>query len=120
MNQHHRPAGPDPIHPGNFAPDGRRIFVWHGRDHKADFERLAEAIAETCGLFNDGGQIARAGENGELIQVGFADLQVQIGRSICGVRLVQHDDGRWHEEYYAFPFATTPRLDPARTRSRAT
>jgi hypothetical protein len=96
MNNHHE------------APDGKRVFLWSGRDRKSDTENLMKAIATAVpGLFERDGVIFQLNGHGELTQINRADLGTLIDRHVCTVHVVNRD-GKWVKEYTTFEFGPPP------------
>jgi hypothetical protein len=87
------------------SPDGRRIFLWHGRNSVDDANRLADAIAEAAAeeLFELNGQLVWL-NNGRPVPVRMDALREIIARHIASVRLVRHVDGSWGCEHFSFDF----------------
>ena len=90
------------------APDGRRIFIWHGRDPAEDTNRLTAAVAETCAaeIFELNGSLVWFHE-GQLVSVSRPILLEIITKRIGGVRLVNHgttDKPIYETEYFSFGF----------------
>ena len=87
-----------------YAPDGRRIFIWHGRDLIEDTNRLTAAVAEACvvKLFEVNGSLVWL-RDGRPVAV---NLLLEIVTTfIAGVRLVNHrGTDTWEVEFYSFEF----------------
>ena len=96
------------------APDGRRLFVWLGRDPIEDTNRLADVVAETAGaeLFNLDG-LCWLNDEGQLVPARKDVLRKIIARHIVSIRLVNRGS-RWECEYHAFdfPFTTDASKEP--------
>ena len=89
-----------------YAPDGRRIFVWRGRDLTEDTNRLTEAVAEACvvKLFEVNGSLVWL-RDGRPVAVNRPILLEIITTLIAGVRLVNHrGTDTWEVEFYSFEF----------------
>jgi hypothetical protein len=91
------------------APDGRRIFVWHGRDLVEDTKRLTDVVAEAAvmELFTLNGSLVCLNE-GQPVPVNKDVLREIITRHVVPVRLVScDDDDIWEPEFYSFDFSIT-------------
>jgi hypothetical protein len=89
-----------------YAPDGRRIFVWRGRDLTEDTNRLTEAVAEACvvKLFEVNGSLVWL-RDGRPVAVNRPILLEIITTLIAGVRLVNHrGTDTWEVEFYSIEF----------------
>jgi hypothetical protein len=87
------------------APDGRTIFVWHGRDPAKDADRLTDAVAALAigELFELNGGLVWLNE-GQLVPVNKDVLRKTITRHIVSVRLVNQGSDVWETEYSSFDF----------------
>ena len=86
----------------------QRLHHWRGKDRQADINELANAVAATGQLFDNGGAIVRLGGDGQLVNVNRDGLREFIGQHIAAVRVVKNGSG-WRKEYYTYGFAPRPR-----------
>jgi hypothetical protein len=92
------------------APDGRRIFVWTGRDRAADLAELCDAIRDAIPELCNRDGIARLDAGGGLGPINLAGFRSLLDERICGVRVVPNGDGTWGREYFSFKFEPLPRV----------
>jgi hypothetical protein len=96
------------------APDGRRVFVWHGKNPAEDTSRLTEAVAEVAitELFELNGILVHLTE-GQLVPVNKDVLREIIKRHIVSVRLMSRGTD-WEREFYSldFPITADPSKEP--------
>jgi hypothetical protein len=90
------------------SPDGRRIFVWHGKNPAEDANRLTNAVAEAAiaELFELNGGLFWL-DKGRLVPANKDVLRNIIARHIVAVRLVDHGGDKWESEFYPFEFPVT-------------
>jgi hypothetical protein len=89
------------------APDGRKIFVWHGNN----IDELTDVIASTIEIYNHNDGLVTL-DQGKLAPVNMTDFKQLIDKHICGVRVVAHGNGGYKKEYFSYPFNPTPPPGP--------
>jgi hypothetical protein len=90
----------------NTAPDGRRVFLWHGNN----IDELTDVIASTIEIYNHNDGLVTL-DQGKLAPVNMADFKQLIDQHICGVRVVAHGNG-YKKEFFSYEFAPVPHPGP--------